>query len=169
MIIQFNSLLDWTCLLYLRLILVKLNLIKHYSQDHVPFIILLEIHTSFCFSENKERTAPRANSASAKLLKNLQLLRYIFVLWIANRYERLRYVRHRRCDGRICAAPWFMNYRIWRGTWPDKVGQEPLAFQSPVVEFNLKFGGAVRIPPQLISRSSHTYIHADGDNVKIAA
>jgi len=43
------------------------------------------------------------------------------------------------------------------------------AFQVPVVEFNLKFGRVVRIPPQLISRSSHTYIHADGDNVKIAA
>lgn len=41
------------------------------------------------------------------------------------------------------------------------------AFQGPVVEFNLKFGEVVRIPPQLISRSSHThYIHAD---VKIAA
>lgn len=67
------------------------------------------------------------------------------------------------------AQPRFTNYRIWRGTWPDKVGREPLAFQNPVVEFNLKFGGTVRIPPQLISRSSHTYIHADGDNVKIAA
>lgn len=43
------------------------------------------------------------------------------------------------------------------------------AFQVPVVEFNLKFGRVVRIPPQLISRSSHTYIHADGDNVKITA
>lgn len=64
----------------------------------------------------------------------------------------------------------FTNYKISRGTWPSKVGQgAPLAFQGPVVEFNLKFGGVVRIPPQLISRSSHTYIHADGDNVKIAA
>lgn len=54
----------------------------------------------------------------------------------------------------------------------SKVGQEaPLLFRTcPVVEFNLKFGGVVRIPRQLISRSSHTYIHhADGDNVKIAA
>lgn len=54
-----------------------------------------------------------------------------------------------------------------------KVGRAPL-FRRPVVEFNLKLGRVVRIPPQLISRSSHTYIRASGragreDNVKIAA
>ena len=31
-----------------------------------------------------------------------------------------------------------------------------LPFRNSIVEFNLKLGTAVRIPPQLISRSSHT-------------
>lgn len=38
-----------------------------------------------------------------------------------------------------------------------------------IIEFNLKFGTVVRIPPQLISRSSHTYTYRERGNVKIAA
>lgn len=98
----------------------------------------LGVLSFFTISESKNNEAParRADYGTASLTRLDPRLRF-------TNYSKARGIRERH---------------------GSRVGQQPLHRFSPgrhVVEFNLKFGRVVRIPPQLISRSSHTYIHAD--------
>lgn len=59
-----------------------------------------------------------------------------------------------------CRSRRFTNYKISRGLTTGDIRSDRSRFSGrPVVEFNLKLGRVVRIPPQLISRFSRIYIY----------